>query len=97
MLSSQVFAYEITIGALDADACAAPNATTPATAATTATSNPKGVLMLAMASSAPFLSLLRSSDSLEQCRCVRELPVRLRQVPVDPAPRACRAAGNALS
>ena len=33
MLSLHVFAYVITIGALDADAGAAPNATTPTTAA----------------------------------------------------------------
>src|ERR671932_2361056 len=43
------------IGALDADACAAPNATPPPPAAATATSNPKRVLMLVMT---PSLGLL---------------------------------------
>src|SRR5262245_3117334 len=53
-----VFAYGITIGALDADACAAPNATTPTTL-TTAMSSPKNVFMLAMLP--PFLSSQLSS------------------------------------
>src|SRR3990172_8289055 len=34
-------------------------------------------------SPAPFLSLLSSSDSIEEFRCLLELPVRLREVPVD--------------
>ena len=39
--------------------------------------------MLIMASSAPFGSLLSPSDSIEECRCLLELAVRLREVPVD--------------
>jgi hypothetical protein len=45
-----VFAYVITTGALDADACAAPNATTPTTATI--------ALMLVMTSSWLGLSLI---------------------------------------
>ena len=30
-----------------------------------------------------FLSLLSASDSVEECRCLFELAVRLREVPVD--------------
>jgi hypothetical protein len=57
MVTSHVFAYGITIGALDADACTAPNVTTPTTA-TVATSNPMIVFRLVIASSAPFLLTL---------------------------------------
>ena len=40
-------------------------------------------LMLAMGTSAPFLSVLSSADSVEECGRLLELPVRLREVPVD--------------
>jgi hypothetical protein len=56
-----------------------PNATTPVTAATTVTSKLNIVLMVVWSSGLPLIG----SNLIEECRCLLQLSVCLREVPVD--------------